>query len=889
MATPAVHRRGLCRGACAAGLLLYTVLGADVRLTAAEPGDVLAVWSFAEGAGPRAVDRAGRAEIRLHQVGWVADGHEGSALRFSSPTARADVGAPVLGLSFTHEDSFTVELQLRTTRTGFCTLLMARKGGAVSYSLVMGREAGRISFELWSWSTVKLVSMTPVADDSWHHVRGSYDASTNLGALFVDGRLERVARMGHGGTRAADIRLGNNIGAHQPYEGDIDEFSISRGACEELQAVGRKRRQWEFLDTDIAPQVDRYLDRMFPGPKHSPESPADWQRTREHIRSRALWCLGLDPLPERPPLRPHVSAVLERDGYRLERIYWQTWPEVYASGWLYVPDALRGPAPAVLCPHGHWPDGARHPVVQSRCIGLAKLGYVVLAVDSVHAYDLEIGLSPLSVMTWHNMRGLDLLLSMAEVVDPTRIGCTGASGGGQQTMYLMAVDDRVRAAAPVVLISYWRRIVMSNKAHCACNHVPGMARYADEPELCAVLAPRPSLFVCVTGDWTREFPTEGFPDIQHVYGLYSRPQSTVYRRFESGHDYSRPMRELVYGFFEHWLGGSVDATPVPEPEVVPEALDTLRGMDGPPPDAKAVATVSADFRARRLFRRPECSDTGSWQERLRALRRDLGGLLGHDEHRASGEATRIVARGRWRDQRSNDPTQEARTEKVVVAGESGLPIPTVVLTPSAAPPWPACIVLHPEGKADALSAPAPWARTLLARGCAVVVPDLRFVGELRIDASAARQNGLLRGRPSPALAATDLQVLTRWLAQRPDIAAEAIGCLALPGTAVEGLVSAALVPDLRTLAVPDVGRTYLAGRSTPAIGHLLTVGDLPDIAAAFAPRLLFLGGASEEFDYVESAYDGLNARSRLALSDGLSRSDEAALWLAARLREVQGR
>jgi cephalosporin-C deacetylase-like acetyl esterase len=209
----------------------------------------------------------------------------------------------------------------------------------------------------------------------------------------------------------------------------------------------------------------------------------------------------------------HVSGKLERDGYTVKRVYWQTWPGYYASGYLYEPEGLSGKAPGILHPHGHWENGARHPVVQSRLIALARKGYVGLVVDSVHAYDYYAGVTPLTIMTWNNIRGIDLLCSLPEV-DPERIGCTGCSGGGQQTLYLMCVEDRLTAAVPVNLVSEARRIIAADMTHCPCNHVAGFLAETDETEASAVFAPRPTLYICVTQDWTRWFPQEGYPEIR---------------------------------------------------------------------------------------------------------------------------------------------------------------------------------------------------------------------------------------------------------------------------------------------------------------------------------------------------------------------------------------
>jgi dienelactone hydrolase len=113
-------------------------------------------------------------------------------------------------------------------------------------------------------------------------------------------------------------------------------------------------------------------------------------------------------------------------------------------------------------------------------------------------------------MTWHNQRAIDLLLARPDV-DGKRFGCTGASGGAQQTYYLMALEDRLTAVAPMVMACYLAEIVDDMSSHCGCNHTPRLAARTDVPEMCAVFAPRPVMFGSVSGDWTHNFPQQGLP------------------------------------------------------------------------------------------------------------------------------------------------------------------------------------------------------------------------------------------------------------------------------------------------------------------------------------------------------------------------------------------
>ncbi|MCX8107226.1 MAG: hypothetical protein N3G20_00310, partial [Verrucomicrobiae bacterium] len=188
----------------------------------------------------------------------------------------------------------------------------------------------------------------------------------------------------------------------------------------------------------------RYFERMTtPRSLFRFHDRGSWLRYADKLREKVLGSLGLWPLPDRVPLDVRIVGRLERDDVVIERVYYQTLPRVYASGYLYRPRAAmdrtaRGafkPRPAVLNPHGHWPDGAVDTNVQARCIGLARLGFVAICPDSTHAIDLPVGLCPIGLMTWNNIRALDFLQSL-EYVDPERLGCTGGSGGGQQTLYL---------------------------------------------------------------------------------------------------------------------------------------------------------------------------------------------------------------------------------------------------------------------------------------------------------------------------------------------------------------------------------------------------------------------------------------------------------------------
>ena len=156
----------------------------------------------------------------------------------------------------------------------------------------------------------------------------------------------------------------------------------------------------------------------------------------------------------------------EFDGYTVEKVLFQTIPGVMMTTNVYRPQG-KGPFPAVLCVHGHWPGAKQDPTVQARCIGLAKLGFLVLAVDALGAGERGIddalgeyhgemtaatlyatGRTLAGIQIYENMRCADYLQSRSDV-DSDNLAITGTSGGGNQTMYAGALEDRFKAVIPV--------------------------------------------------------------------------------------------------------------------------------------------------------------------------------------------------------------------------------------------------------------------------------------------------------------------------------------------------------------------------------------------------------------------------------------------------------
>ena len=288
-----------------------------------------------------------------------------------------------------------------------------------------------------------------------------------------------------------------------------------------------------------------------------------WEQRKSELRDHILVAAGLCPTPPKTDLAVQVRGRNECDGYTVENVAFESRPGLFVTGNLYLPREVAHRVPGIACPHGHWKDGRLHNdtdgSVPARCVTLARMGNVVFAYDMLGYNDsLQLdhrfedrrsrlwGISPLGIQLWNSIRVLDFLESRKEV-DPERLACTGASGGGTQTFLLTAVDDRVKVSAPVNMIS------AHMQGGCICENAPHLRLHASNVEIGAMMAPRPMLMVSATGDWTKNTPDVEYPAIQNVYRLYGDDDKLAEHQVDAGHNFNSESREAVYEWMNRWL------------------------------------------------------------------------------------------------------------------------------------------------------------------------------------------------------------------------------------------------------------------------------------------------------------------------------------------------
>ena len=308
---------------------------------------------------------------------------------------------------------------------------------------------------------------------------------------------------------------------------------------------------------------------------------------RDSVIRRMRLSAGLEPAVEFPPLKPKVTNPRNVDGVTISDVAIETLPGLKLTGNFFTPEKFSGKLPAILCPHGHWSTGrvchkATGGVIM-RCMELARLGFAVFAYDMIgyndnndmpHRWAKEPrlkayfnGISPFGLQTANSMRAVDFIASHPDV-DPSRIGCTGASGGGSQTWFIAALDPRIKVLCPVCMLS------LHFMGGCTCEEGPLLrTRGLTSFDIVAAAAPRPVLLPSVTGDWTNLNPDYEVPKLKEIYKLYHAEDNVESFHYDDCHNYNQRTRQHVYAWFVRQLQGkdmgdiipeSTDKVPAPE-------------------------------------------------------------------------------------------------------------------------------------------------------------------------------------------------------------------------------------------------------------------------------------------------------------------------------------
>jgi dienelactone hydrolase len=265
--------------------------------------------------------------------------------------------------------------------------------------------------------------------------------------------------------------------------------------------------------------------------------------------------MKLEQRPPGCPLNPIRHSLRKGDGYTVENVAFESLPGYWVTGNLYLPEKPAESLAGVLCPHGHYADGRLEAYTQVRCAALARMGAAAFAWDMVgygesrpvpHRHS-----ETLRLQTHNSLRAVDFLLSLGNV-DEERLGVTGESGGGTQSFLLAAVDPRIDASAPVVMVS------ADFYGGCICESGMPIHKHGDyeanNVEIAACIAPKPLLLISDGEDWTKNVPTLEFPHVRRIYGFFDAAPNVANAHFaDEGHDYGPSKRQAMYPFMAKHL------------------------------------------------------------------------------------------------------------------------------------------------------------------------------------------------------------------------------------------------------------------------------------------------------------------------------------------------
>lgn len=504
-----------------------------------------------------------------------------------------------------------------------------------------------------------------------------------------------------------------------------------------------------MLHRYLLKQANDALDRRekaFERIETADDAKAYQQRMREFFIER------LGGFPERTALEARTLGVIERDGFRVEKVIFASRPGMHVTGLLFLPPG-KGPFPGVLIPCGHSGSGKGEEKYQRACIALAKEGMVAFCYDPLGQGErhqvrlptgkttgpnhtvlgvscIPLGTSFAQFRIWDGMRALDYLASRPEV-DAQRLGCTGNSGGGTLTSYLMALDDRIYAAAPSCYLTSMRSLMNVNGPQDAEQNIFGqIAHGMTHAEFVMMHAPKPTLMCVATRDSFRiDGAWQTFRESKRFFARLDHPERIDLVETDETHGFHLQLREGAVNWMNRWLQGKDGHVSEPAFEVLakPDYTVTEGGQVLDLPDERTVFDVNADAEKVLAATRAKLWDETPQQELLDRVR-DIAGI----------RRTALLPRAKV-EQITSIARDGYELRKLTLSHEDGIVLPALVMLP-AQRNGQAVLYFDGEGKHRALTAGGEFEQ-LACSGTMVVAVDLRGLGELH-DRIAVTYNGM---------------------------------------------------------------------------------------------------------------------------------------------------
>lgn len=586
---------------------------------------------------------------------------------------------------------------------------------------------------------------------------------------------------------------------------------------------------------------------------------SDWIKRQEKVNDILQKVVG--EFPAKTPLNAKVTGVVKKDGYRIEKVVFESMPGFYVTGALFIPERRKGKTPAILFTSGHTMEAFRYDSYQTIILNLVSKGFIVFAIDPlgqgerIQHYDEEKNGSVVGGMTrehsylanqcllsgstvaryfiWDGIRAIDYLLTRREV-DPSRLGITGQSGGGTQAAYIFAFDKRIKAGAPVNFITGFRRLLESiGPQDGEQNFYHGILNGITHADLLEVRAPNPALICAGTRDFfSIQGARETYAEVKNAYAAFDAGANVGIVEDDWAHGFTPVLREGIYAFFQK----NLDFPGNPKDEKVtllkPEELRVT-----------STGQVATSFDHPENVSSINKKETEKLLDRLETARKNVGPHLTKvrsEAKRLSGYAAptgevKSVFRGRY-------PRDGYSVEMYALQGEGNYVIPLLLFVPRGEKKFSGIVYIHPKGKiADAEAGGK--IEELVRKGFVVAAPDLIGTGETQ--GTDATNVAMLIGRSITGVQAGDISRVVSFLKTRKEVDAGSISAIAFDEMCPVLLHAAVFDKSISGITLVGSPLSYKSMAVNPfydmsffdnAVAGALTAYDLPDLIGCLAPR-----------------------------------------------------
>jgi len=592
------------------------------------------------------------------------------------------------------------------------------------------------------------------------------------------------------------------------------------------------------------------------------KSKASMDKYKSGCRAKYFELLG--DFPEPAPLNATITKQSRRDGYRVENIYFESRPSHHVTANLYIPDG-KGRFPAVLFFMGHEMTSKATESYQKTAILFAKNGFVVLAVDPVSQGErvqftdsagvrilrgsttehtlLNAGanLTGRSVVAWElydNVRALDYLVSRVEV-DPKRIGCLGNSGGGTQTTYFIAFDDRIKVAAPCSFIARRERNFELTGAADGCQHLPFEGREQLEiADFLIMFAPKPLLILAGRYDFVDYTGTmDTYSELQSVYNIYLKKDYLSIYTYDDGHGISGPKREAAVRWFSEWLKA--------ENKNISEGIIPVAGENEL--NSTSTGQVNSFFKGENDFQdftlqgandldyqRTRFMGNATFSRKQETIRELLS--AGDSDFTVDAEI------------KGNEPGPGYTIQKIILRRGDEVPLPCLAFIPESVRSNDTVVVwLNEKGKNEVTRDNELLIENMRS-GNPVIIADLRGMGETAEKSEANEwkyynreyHNAMLSihiGKPLPGQRTDDILTILRYISSQPGMTNRPVKIIATGAAVQPALYAGMLNSEIVSVEAYSTIRSYFEILERPmdkdwysyVIPGVLGYFDIPDI------------------------------------------------------------